>query len=84
MGLLYGHVKQNHIPSENQFSSPEVRQAKSHPKIKSYTVDLVIFAFFNFLEFSFLGLFTKLGIREFPFYFRSTIIIIIFTRFVNS
>ena len=50
----------------------------------SNTVDLVIFACYNFREFLILGLFTKLRIHEFSFFISSAIIIIIFTRFLNS
>ena len=48
------------------------------------TVDLVIFTCLNFREFLILGLFMKLRIREFSFFFSSAIIIIIFARFLNS
>ena len=48
------------------------------------TVDLIIFAFLNFREFQILGLFTKFIICEYSFFFSSAIIIIIFTRFLNS
>ena len=49
----------------------------------AYTVglDLVIFASFNFCEFLILGLFTKLRIREFSYFFSSAIIIVILARF---
>ena len=50
----------------------------------AYTVDLVIFACFNFREFQILELVTKFKIREFSFFFSSAIIIIIFARFLNS
>ena len=46
------------------------------------TVDLVIFACLNFREFRILALFTKFRIRE--FFFISAIIIIIFSKFLNS
>ena len=49
-----------------------------------YTVDQVIFACLNFREFLILGPFTKFKIREFSFFFSSSIIIIIFARFLNS
>ena len=48
------------------------------------TVDMVIFACSNFREFLILGLCTKFENREFLFFFRSVIIIIIFARFLNS
>ena len=48
-----------------------------------HTVDLVIFARLHFREFLFLGLFTKLRIREFSFFFTSAIIIT-FAIFLNS
>ena len=46
-----------------------------------YTGDLVIFAFLNFREFLIPGLFTKF--QEFSFFFSSTILKIIFGRFLN-
>ena len=48
------------------------------------TVDLVLFSSLNFREFLILGLFTNFTIREFSFFFRSAIIIIIFAGFLNS
>ena len=56
------------------------------PAIQGYdtTVYLVIFACSNIREFLILGLFTKFRIREFSFFFRSDIIIVIFARFWNS
>ena len=44
--------------------------------MRNYTVDLVIFACFNFRKFLILGLFTKFRIREFKFFFSCAIIII--------
>ena len=48
------------------------------------SVNLIIFACLNFREFLILGLLTKFRIREFPFFFCSAIIIIIFARFLIS
>ena len=48
------------------------------------TVNLVIFACFNFREFPILGLFTKFRIRDFSFVLRGAIIKINFARFLNS
>ena len=42
------------------------------------------FTYVNSREFPILGFFANLGIREFSFFFRSAIIIIIFARFLNS
>ena len=47
-------------------------------------VDLVIFTCVNFREFLILELFTKFKIREYTFFIRSVILIIIFARFLNS
>ena len=46
-------------------------------------VHVLIFACLNFRGFLILGLFTKLKIREFSFFFSSAIIIIIFVTFFN-
>ena len=49
-----------------------------------YTVDLVILSCLNFREFLILGLFTKLRIHEFSFFFSDAIIKIIFAIFLIS
>ena len=61
-------------------------QHRKHYNI-SKTVGLIIFKCLNFREFLILGLFTNIRIHEFSFFFghvSSTIIIIIFARFLNS
>ena len=52
--------------------------------MRNSTVDLVILACLNFRDFLILGLCTKIRTCEFPFFFSSAIIIIIFARFLNS
>ena len=59
-------------------------QTNNYITLYIYSVDLVIFACLNFRKFLILGLFAKLSIREFSFFFSSAIIIIIFARFLNS
>ena len=56
----------------------------NHTLIKSDTVDQVFFACLNFREFQILEFFATIGIREFPFFFSSAIIIKKFARFLNS
>ena len=55
-----------------------------HTQIIYNTVDMLIFTCLIFRNFFILGLSTKLRIREFPLFFSSAIIIIIFTKFLNS
>ena len=82
-------ICQNRYWDFNQHSEqPQTRSDHKRivPAIQEYdtTVYLVIFACSNICKFLILELFTKFRIREFSFFFRSDIIIVIFARFWNS